>query len=708
MSAKAVVVFICECGGRIASALDIAEVSEHLEESPGIQEVSVLPFACSPDGLEIIAARCEAEDLGGVVIAGCSARVMESHFRAAFEAQRLHGLSAEITNIRECCAYVHRQDPAAANRKAVDMIRMAAAKVAARSRRDPVERQVPQQVLVLGAGAAGITAALTLADEGVPVKLVERDEQMGAPFRDSMEWDLPASVAAQLKTKAARVREHPLIELFLGARIEGASGGPGCHTITLKQARREPRAFAIEAGAVIIGTGAQPLRPSGELGYDGERVVTQDEFAQYLERLRTQDGCHQLPQDVVMILCAGQRDEGHPYCSRVCCGTALTQAERLAALNGSARVTILYRDLFLPEATAESRLKEARQAGIRFVHYSPERGPQVRPDAVRYYDPTRDAWDDIPCDQVVLAPPLVPQDDADTLASLFRLPRDANGFYQQPEYRLRPGTFCERGIYVCGSAHFPAVIDEVEFQAMMAAYRAKRSVKADKISRLPFIGSVEDALCSGCASCIPSCPNGAISMRSGSGLLDVAAVDPFLCNGCGSCVVSCPTKAIDLLVDSEAEIHAQINQALVGGGRDGRSRVIFFGCDWSGYAATELAGVRGLSYSPAIIPIRVGCSARVDPKHALWALNTGADGVLIGACPPGACHHGEGNHRAYERFRRLVGQLKHIGFDARRVRFRWVAPDDAAGLAAELDAFAELIHKLNASRIDGTRSRARR
>jgi heterodisulfide reductase subunit A len=702
MSAKHIGVFICECGDRIASTLDVASIAEHLAEGGGLKVAEVLPYACSPGGVEFIAGRCSAEDLDGIVVAGCSPRAMEGHFRGAFEHKGLPDLEVEITNIRDCCAMVHRQDRAAANRKAHEMVRMAVAKLAVRPPRASVERRVSQQALVLGGGVAGITAALALAREDIPVKLVERGKDIGISLDHPWEGVLRENVGEDLRAKASEVRGNRSIELFLSSQVESVSGGPGHYQVAVKRGGRDPCSTTIEAGAIIVATGAQTLCPVGMLGYDGERVVTQVEFARALERFRADDGARRIPQDVVVILCASQRDEGHPYCSFGCCEAALKQWKEMRALGGGARLTILYRDLFLPESRAESRLQEALESGVRFVHYSPNRSPQVHSHAVKYFDPARDAWTEIPYDQVVLATPLVPHDDARFIASVFHLPLDENGFYMQPEFRLRPGSYSERGVYVCGAARSPASFVDMELQALVAAYRAKRCVQAEAIYRRPFIGAIDQSLCSGCGSCISSCPNGAISMRSGTGLLDIATVDPFLCNGCGSCVVSCPTKAIDLLVDSEAEIQARINQALPDGGSNSRPRVIFFGCDWSGYAAAELAGAKGLSYSPSIRPIRVGCSARVDAKHVLWALNTGADGVLVGACPPGACHHGDGNLRAHERFSRLVGQLSGVGFDTRRLRFRWVSPDDADGLASELDAFSELIGKLGIFRPGGS------
>jgi heterodisulfide reductase subunit A len=205
---------------------------------------------------------------------------------------------------------------------------------------------------------------------------------------------------------------------------------------------------------------------------------------------------------------------------------------------------------------------------------------------------------------------------------------------------------------------------------------------------------VGEKLCTGCGNCVESCSFGAISMREREGVLDLSQVDPLLCKGCGNCVVACPVKAISLPINSDAQLLAQIDAALTVPSRDGRSRILVFGCEWSSHAAAELAGVSKLSYPIEAYLIRVGCSASFDPLHILWAFFSGADGVFLGACPPGDCHYINGNRYAQERINTLKGMLAESGFDPRRLCLEWITPDDPHDFVGKITDFVSLVRAL--------------
>jgi coenzyme F420-reducing hydrogenase delta subunit len=186
-------------------------------------------------------------------------------------------------------------------------------------------------------------------------------------------------------------------------------------------------------------------------------------------------------------------------------------------------------------------------------------------------------------------------------------------------------------------------------------------------------------------------------MQKQGGLLDLAQIDALLCSGCGNCVVACPSKAIDLPVNSDAQVFAQIDAALASKPENGQPRILVFGCEWSSHAAAELAGARRLSYPAEVRLIRMGCSARFDPIHVLWAFLNGADGVFLGACPPGDCHYVNGNLYAQERIDTLRDQLSASGFDPRRLRLEWIVPDDPQDFVRKITDFTNLIRALSPS-----------
>jgi F420-non-reducing hydrogenase iron-sulfur subunit len=119
-------------------------------------------------------------------------------------------------------------------------------------------------------------------------------------------------------------------------------------------------------------------------------------------------------------------------------------------------------------------------------------------------------------------------------------------------------------------------------------------------------------------------------------------------------------------------------------------QVLVLACEWSAYAAAELAGKRSPgNFAADVRLLRLNCSARFDPDHVLWAFLNGADGVLLGACPMGACHYGDGNRYAVQRMEALYRRLDEHGFDSRRLRLAFFSNDDPAGYTTTVRDFID-------------------
>jgi heterodisulfide reductase subunit A len=693
-------IFICDCGDQIADMLDMDALERKVRNLPGVASARRLRYSCSPDGLGAIQAAIAEEELGRVVVAGCTPRTLEPRFRATCEEVGLDGDLFELVDIREGCAWVHQGEHQAATDKAVDLIRMGVARVALRQEHEPVTAEVVPSALVIGGGLAGMTAALTLANAGLPVKLVEREAALGGMLRDVHTLYPDRRNAAEfLAEKVTAVIHHPHTKVLLESQVTGISGTVGRYIVSVNgSAGQQDGPLAFDVGAIIVATGVRALRPWGLFRYDGKRVVTQLEFEQELRDREGGTKSVRLPANVVMILCAGQRNEAVPYCSGVCCMAALKQAMEVKATNPQANVTILFRDLYLlGKDTYEGELVKARQAGVEFMRYAPSSSPVVTEETVEVHDELTGTSRRLPCDRVVLATPVLPQHDASVVAHMLNIAQDRNGFFPEVRSRLRPQNHAERGIYICGAAHRPAGWIEAQFQAVSAAFNALRYVQAGTVTSRAPVAVVDEKLCSGCGNCVETCPFGAISMRKCEGVLDLSEIDTLLCKGCGNCVVACPVKAISLPLNSDAQVLAQIDAALETVSQDGRPRILVFGCEWSSHAAAELAGVSKLSYPSEVRLVRVQCSARLDPMHVLWAFFNGADGVFLGACPPGDCHYINGNRFAQERISTLRGLLAESGFDPRRLCLEWITPDDPHDFVGKITSFANLIRVLRPS-----------
>jgi len=688
-------VFLCECGDQIASVLDLDALERDARDLLGATTVRRLGYSCSPDGLATIQAAIAEEGLNRVLVAGCTPRTLERRFLAACEEAGLDDGLFELVDIREGCAWVHQDEPQMVTAKALDLIWMGAARVALRQARYPVSAEVTPAALVIGGGIAGMTAALALADAGQPVKLVERGAALGGMLRDVFTLYPDGRNAADfLAQKVEAVTHHPRVEVLLDSQVTNVSGTVGCYTVGVNGAGQQ-----FNVGAIIVATGAHTLQPWGQFRYDGKRVVTQLEFERELRDIEANAQSTGLPvSNVIMILCAWQHNRAIPYCSGVCCLGAIKQALEIKAANPQANATILFRDLNLLGADiCEEKLLEARRAGVEFIRYRPSSPPEVTGEVVEVHDELTGTDRRLPYDRVVLATPLISQPDASVVAHMLGIAQDENGFFPEVRHRLRPQNYAERGVYVCGAAHYPADWTEAEFQATSAAFKALRHLRAGQVTSHAPVAVVDEKLCTGCGNRVEACPFGAISMHRREGELDLSEIDPLLCVGCGNCVVVCPVKAISQPLDSDAQVLAQIETALASVPQNARPRILVFGCEWSSHAAAELAGAHKLSYPAEARLIRVRCSARFDPTHVLWAFFSGADGVFLGACPPGDCHYVNGNRRAQERFNTLRRLLAESGFDPRRLRLEWITPDDPHDFVGKIIDFANLVRALGLS-----------
>jgi heterodisulfide reductase subunit A-like polyferredoxin len=172
-------VYVCHCGLNIARTVDCAKVAQ---VAAGLDDVVVaqnIPYACSEPGQQSIKEDIEQHDLDRVVVASCSPRLHEPTFRQMVQAAGLNPYMMEMANLREHCSWVHMDTPDAATEKALDLTRMAIARV---RNLQPLEAQrlpLTKRTLVIGGGVAGIQAALDLADNDYEVVMVEKKPSIG-------------------------------------------------------------------------------------------------------------------------------------------------------------------------------------------------------------------------------------------------------------------------------------------------------------------------------------------------------------------------------------------------------------------------------------------------------------------------------------------------------------------------------------------------
>jgi heterodisulfide reductase subunit A len=541
LSESRVGVFVCHCGTNIGGVVDVPAVVEFARTLPHVVHAEGNLYSCSEEGLSFLKQGIREHHLNRVVVASCTPRTHEPLFKNACEEVGLNRYLFEFVNIREHCSWIHSRDPEAATEKAKRLIKMGVAKACLLEPQQEAESEVIPRALVIGGGIAGMTAALNLAYQGFQVHLVEKKKQIGGRLLHLYRLCPTDENAAEwIEPVIEEVKEHKRIVLHMPATVKEVNGYIGNFQITLDT---EDGEHTFEVGTIIVATGADVLQPIGLYGYGQfPNVLTQLELE---ERLIT--GSSEV-ETVVMINCAGSRIPERPYCSRVCCMQSLKNAIQLKEQNPKAQIYVLHRDLLTYGVEFERYYRKAMKVGVRFLRYELEHPPQVigerRAEAVVVQDALRGKELHLPADLVVLTTPLIPGPDNQMLSHLLKVPLDESGFFLEAHVKLQPVEFATDGVYVCGTARWPADIPESISQAYAASSKAVIPMRAGAVTAEAITAFSDWSLCTGCGTCVICCPYSAITLQQTNGGRQVSWVNTVQCKGCGSCVVACPNGAM--------------------------------------------------------------------------------------------------------------------------------------------------------------------
>ncbi|HOV85911.1 MAG TPA: FAD-dependent oxidoreductase [Syntrophobacteraceae bacterium] len=546
-------VFVCNCGINIGSVVDVNEVTAYAAGLPHVAATCQNLFTCSQDTQERIKEVIRDKKLNRMVVAACSPRTHEPLFQETLRACGVNKYLFEMANIRDQDSWVHPADPRKATDKAKDLVRMAVARA---SLLQPLEERplsIKRRGLVIGGGVAGLNAALCLARQGFEVVLIEREKTLGGMARQIAQtiegWD----VQEYLDHLVAEVQHHEKIQVLTETLVVGFGGYKGNFT-TEVLVGPGPYERKIEHGVTIVATGALEYRPREFLYGDHPRVMTQLELGRQLRNNPLEIGRW---ENLVMIQCVGSRNEEHPNCSRVCCQSAVKHALHLADLNPDMQITILYRDV-RTYGLLEEYYKSARGKGILFVRFDADRPPRVTGDGeglcVTFRDHVLDRPIRMKTDAVVLSAGMIAP-DTEELASFLKVPRNADGYFIEAHAKLRPVDFASEGIYLCGTAHGPKLIQEAIAQAMAAAARAASFLASSHMTYGGVVARVQPELCAACLVCVRRCPFGIPRINEHG----VSEINEALCQGCGVCVSECPAKAIHLSHYEDDQIMVKVD-----------------------------------------------------------------------------------------------------------------------------------------------------
>jgi heterodisulfide reductase subunit A len=603
-------VFVCHCGSNIGGFVDVPSVAEYAKTLPDVVFATDNLYTCAEDGLSSIREGIRKHNLNRVIVASCTPRTHAPLFQATCESAGLNKYLFTFVNIREHCSWVHMKEKDMATRKARDLIKMGVAR--ARLLEPQVEEKVNVEpsAVVIGGGVSGMTAALSLAEMGFPVHLVEREAELGGFVRNLNNLYVTEKSATEtIKPLIEKVKAHKNVKLHLNSQLKSVEGFIGNYDIVIGEKGAED--LKTKVGTIIVATGALEFVPEGLYGYNQyPNIVTLTEF-EILCKKKT------LPKlkNVAFIQCVGSRGQVKSYCSRICCNVGIKNAinivdnyENMLGLmeqNGTVvekipveqkvpeeildrrrrrrgrergeegeaeevklgpsdkiEVTVFNRDVMAYGIEHELTFNKAREKRVKFVRYTPEHLPKVYMEGnqltVGYFHETLKLERTMPVDMVVLATPLVAQPDAGELSQMLKVPLGQEGFFLEAHVKLRPVDFATDGIYVCGTSRGPADITECATQAAAAASRAAIPMAKGYVQAEAITSVVDETKCSGCGTCIQVCPYGALR-KNDKGLAEVIVA---ACKGCGCCGATCPECAITMTNYTDAQLLAEAKASL--------------------------------------------------------------------------------------------------------------------------------------------------
>jgi quinone-modifying oxidoreductase subunit QmoB len=735
---KKYAVYICAgCG--IGDALDVEQLGKVATDEYKVPICRNHPNLCNQEGAQLIKDDIANEGVNTIAIAACSPRVMYDVFN--FE-----NCILDRVNLREQVVWCQKPGEEDTQMMAEDYLRMGLAKVNQMELPEPYkpEEEISKDLLVVGGGLSGMTAALEGAKAGRSVILVEKEPQLGGfqknvskkatyPYKDIKRNDIDEVIQT--------VTQNDKIQVYTGAKIEKTVGGPGLFDVHIKQ---NGSTAQHRVGGIVLAAGWKPYDPDKldkKLGFGSSpNVITNimfEERAQSGKITRPSDG--QEAQNVAFLQCAGQRDPDHlPYCSTICCLTALKQAVQVKEQNPEANVYVVYKELRTP-GQSEDFYRKAQQEGIIFVRCQ---DPEVQTSGDLL---TVEAADELSgetllmgdLDLVVLATGMVPvtafgepvkeekEEEEETKAKAGTteiLTVEPDTILQSDilnlEYRQGPELPDLR--YGFPDSHFICFPYETRRTGIYAAGCVRRpmgtvtakedgfgaALKAMQCTELTFQGAAVHPRagdltypeffmqrCTQCKRCTEECPFGAINEDEKANPL------PQLtrCRRCGVCMGACPERIISFKNYSVPMIGNMIKAMEVPDEYEEKPRIVVLACENDSYPALDMIGIRRMEISPWVRIIPMRCLGSMNLVWIADSLSKGIDGVLLLGCEHGdnyQCHFAKGSELANVRLSKVMETLERLVLESERVRFETCSIIDYSKLPALLQEFADKLEEV--------------
>ena len=561
-------VYICHCGGNISDYVDVEQLRDIVGQEENVAVSKNVMFACADSNQKEMIKDIQEKQLDGIVVASCSPKLHLHTFRGVAERAGLNPYNYVQVNVREQCSWAHSDHPDQASYKAAGLIRAGIRRVSSSEALTNIEVKATKSVVVIGAGVAGMRAAIDLARMGNQVVLVEKEPVAGGQMAGKGPV-FPTNQKGQelVDTLLGEIRKLSKITLFTSATVDKVTGSIGNFKVDVRVNGTPGEIMSFPAGAILVTTGYESYAPKeGEYGFtEGSRVITMKEFDKLVDSSNGSLSYQgKAVKTIAYIYCVGMRQTKgeNKYCSRSCCTAAIHSSITVHEKFKGIKAFHLYRDI-RTYGKNEILYEKSSKLGDTYLMYQEKEPPQVVQGKnivnVKIKDSlTRKRELELDADLVVLVTGMVPRKDSQDIANKLKIPIGSDKFFNEIHPKLRPVETVINGVFLGGSCQGPKNITESVQSAMAASAKINAIIRKDTLELEPIVARIDAEACTWCGKCQEVCEYDAIFQIETNGKV-VASVNDPVCKGCGICAPICPADAIDIAQYTNDEIEGMID-----------------------------------------------------------------------------------------------------------------------------------------------------
>jgi quinone-modifying oxidoreductase subunit QmoB len=699
-------VYVCS-GCDIDQALDVDELVKVASKECKAPVAKTHPFLCSEEGVQMMKEDQKNEGVNRFMIAACSQRYHEATFDMGDDnivvRAPIREYVAWTQNTKDEKGEVDEDTQLAGE----EYLQMYYAKIKKHGIPEPFEQDTSKNLLVIGGGVSGMTAAMEAANAGYSVNLVEKEDHLGgfcldeyklipaqAPFRDPQMNSVSEAVSA--------VASNDLITVHASSFVVSISGQPGEFQVKLNT---DGEFKEFKSGAIIMATGSHPYDAEKltELGIKYENVISSVEFEQMAKSGKIQRNDGKPALNIGFIQCAGSRTPEHlPYCSGTCCMDSLKQAAYIREQNPDAKAHIIYRDMRTPglyEDFYRTRQDDPgvflTQGDVVGVNETENKNIAIDVDNTLFGEPVT-----MEMDLVVLAVGQVPSTmkGESALNLQYRqgpdLPELKYG-YPDSHFICFPYETRRTGIYAVGSVRQPMDINDAKLDATGAALKAIQAMELTDQGKTvhPRVGDLtfpEFALsrCTSCKRCTEECPFGVLEEDEKG----TPFPNPARCRSCGICMGSCPVQIISFKDSSPNIFKEMMTSYELPDEFEEKPRILIFACENDALPVFDMAALERLKINTNVRIMPMRCLGGTNLIYVTDALSVGYDGIMFMGCAFGddyQCHFVKGSELANMRLGKVQETIGRLNLEPERVRQYAISMNDYEKLPKIIDDFVE-------------------